>query len=199
MCRVTVDDSGLCCVHVTSFPPLIISFCFFPALNNPLCLFINYSVHSAQQLNESLSSSFSSVISCSLTDLSSKHPRSWNTLILVKQRQFQQTVANFPVLLRICLPTAPPLYIAWTTVKPSGCRWKTWILAKGTNLIPGLISGNGTICPGQVFRLKAIEIAAARASPTVCLELNWSAAGGKANSRARRISLSQAPALELAK
>ena len=107
MCRVTVDDSGLCCVHVTSFPPLIISFCFFPALNNPLCLFINYSVHSAQQLNESLSSFFSSVISCSLTDLSSKHPRSWNTLILVKQRQFQQTVANFPVLLRICLPTAP--------------------------------------------------------------------------------------------
>ena len=49
MCRVTVDDSGLCSVHVTSFPPLINSFCFFPALNNPLCLFISYSAHSAQR------------------------------------------------------------------------------------------------------------------------------------------------------
>ena len=114
------------------------------------------------------------------------------TSIPTNRCEFPSITTNMPTY-------RPPLYIAWTTVKPSGCRWKTWILAKGTNLIPGLISGNSTICPGQVFRLKAIEIAAARASPTVCLELNWSAAGGKANSRARRISLSQAPALELAK
>ena len=124
------------------------------------------------------------------TGLSSKHQQ-WRHKV-VQQPQPLQTAGIRRVLSG--MPTDNlPTSASEGSWNRCACRWKTWPLANRTSLIPGLISGNGTTCPGLCLDWRQSRPQLGPAPPVFGVESDsgwWEGQQQRA-----RLSLSLTPAL----